>query len=77
MLYNLSFFELWYYYYLGKYIRNNPKPVFILQNKAIRIDFLSYARTNYGKINIRFEGSSIWNNIEGSIKSSSALSFCF
>ena len=40
---------------------------------------LSYSlprvRTNYGKFNVRFQGSKIWNSIDEDFKSSSLSSF--
>ena len=36
--------------------------------------YLPYARTNYGKFNIRFQGPSVWNAIDDNIKVSSSIS---
>ena len=36
--------------------------------------YLPYARTNYGKFNIRFEGPSVWNTIDDNVKLSSSIS---
>ena len=36
--------------------------------------YLPYARTNYGKFNIRFQGPSVWNTIDDNVKSSSSIS---
>ena len=36
--------------------------------------YLPYARTNYGKFNIRFQGPSVWNAIVDNVKLSSTLS---
>ena len=30
--------------------------------------YLPYARTNYGKFNIRFQGPSVWNTIDDNVK---------
>ena len=35
---------------------------------------LPYARNNYGKFNIRFQGPSVWNDIDDNVKSSSFIS---
>ena len=35
--------------------------------------YLPYARTNYGKFNIRFQGPSVWNTIDDNVKSSSSI----
>ena len=35
--------------------------------------YLPYARTNYGKFNIRFQGPSVWNAIDDNIKVSSSI----
>ena len=37
--------------------------------------YLPKVRTNYGKFNIRFQGSVIWNSIDEDFKSSSLSSF--
>ena len=37
--------------------------------------YLSKARTNYGKFNIRFSGIKVWNSIEDSLKSKSRTCF--
>ena len=31
--------------------------------------YIDQARTNYGKLNLRFSGPSIWNNVDEEIKS--------
>ena len=36
--------------------------------------YLPYARTNYGKFNIRFQGPSVWNTIDHNVKISSSIS---
>ena len=36
--------------------------------------YLPYARTNYGKFNIRFQGPSVWNTIDDNVKLSSSIS---
>ena len=33
-----------------------------------------YARNNYGKFHIRFQGPSVWNTIDGNVKLSSSIS---
>ena len=35
---------------------------------------LPYARTNYGKFNICFQGPSVWNAIDDNVKLSSCIS---
>ena len=35
---------------------------------------LPYARTNYGKFNIRFQGPSVWYTIDNNVKLSSSIS---
>ena len=37
--------------------------------------YTPYARTNYGKFNVRFKGPSIWNTIENGMKMSSMATF--
>ena len=36
--------------------------------------YLPYARTNYGKFNIRFQGPAVWNAIDDNVKLSSFIS---
>ena len=36
--------------------------------------YLPYARTNYGKINISFQGPAVWNAIDENVKLSSYIS---
>ena len=36
--------------------------------------YLPYARTNYGKFNIPFQGPSVWNTINDNVKLSSSIS---
>ena len=36
--------------------------------------YLPYARTGYGKFNIRFQGPSVWNAIDDNVKLSSSIS---
>ena len=36
--------------------------------------YLPYARPNYGKFNIHFQGPSVWNTIDNNVKISSCIS---
>ena len=36
--------------------------------------YLPYARTNYGKFNLRFQGPSVWNTFDDNVKLSSSMS---
>ena len=35
--------------------------------------YVPYARNNYGKFDIRFQGPSVWNTIDGNVKLSSSI----